>query len=125
ARADDLRARFHGYRQPRAGPERVGRQRGGANAVGSLLGVRWPILHRDYARGRLQQAAERMRAVVYPEARAPDTLLVSRPVGYLTSEEAKNLGYETAQLGIPLGPPWATVWFRIEAAIPETWAGRR
>ena len=24
-----------------------------------------------------------------------------------------------------LGPPWTSFWFRIEATVPEAWAGRR
>src|SRR5262245_4067175 len=66
-----------------------------------------------------------MRAVVYPETHAPEVLLVSPPVGYLTPGEAADLQYEPADLGMALGPPWATFWFRIEASVAEAWAGQR
>ena len=39
--------------------------------------------------------------------------------------DLREINQIRAQLGMPLGPPWATFWFRIEAAIPETWAGQR
>ena len=89
------------------------------------MGLAWPILHREYTRARLQQTAERMRALVYPESRAPEVLHVSPPVGYLTVAEAAELDYHPAELGMALGPPWATFWFRIEANVPDAWAGQR
>ena len=66
-----------------------------------------------------------MRALVYPETRTPDALLVSPGVGYLTLEEARELDYRPAELGMSLGPSWSTFWFRIEAELPDTWAGGR
>jgi alpha-mannosidase len=64
-----------------------------------------------------------MGALVYPETRPPDALLVSGPVGYLTPGEAEVLEYRPAQVGLELGPPWTTFWFRVEAEIPSEWAG--
>jgi alpha-mannosidase len=66
-----------------------------------------------------------MRRLVYPEARLPDTLFVSPPVGYLTVEEASTLDFRPAELGMRLGPDWTTFWFRIDATVPEAWAGSR
>ena len=66
-----------------------------------------------------------MRALVYPEMQRPERLLVSGPVGALTPDEAAALDYEPAELGMPLGPPWTTFWFRIESRVPEAWVGER
>jgi alpha-mannosidase len=66
-----------------------------------------------------------MRALVYPEVRAPDTLLVAGPVGYLAPDEAGALDHRDAEMGMPLGPPWTTFWFRLEAELPDGWAGQR
>jgi alpha-mannosidase len=66
-----------------------------------------------------------MQILVYPETRPPDVLLVSGPVGHLSPDQARQLEYSPAKLGLELGPPWATFWFRIEATVPEAWAGRR
>ncbi|SEN36912.1 alpha-mannosidase [Actinacidiphila rubida] len=38
---------------------------------------------------------------------------------------ALRADYVPFAVGEPWGKPWATTWFRVEAAVPERWAGRR
>src|SRR5207253_2579172 len=40
-------------------------------------------------------------------------------------EELVRLEYRPAAAGEPLGPLWATYWYRIGATLPETWEDRR
>ncbi len=68
---------------------------------------------------------ERLRALVYPEARAVDELLVAGPVDRISWEEARALDYRPAELGERFGPLWATFWFRARARVPDEWRGRR
>jgi alpha-mannosidase len=82
------------------------------------------IHHTGYTRARLAQTAERMRALVYPETWRPH-LSVSDPVGYLSPEEAATLEYRPAELGMQLGPPWTTFWFRLSSAVPASCDGHR
>ncbi|KAI9326834.1 glycosyl hydrolases family 38 N-terminal domain-containing protein [Zopfochytrium polystomum] len=39
-------------------------------------------------------------------------------------DEAVRGRYEPAQVGMPLGPSWATFWFRVTAAVPIEFAGQ-
>jgi alpha-mannosidase len=66
-----------------------------------------------------------MRALVYPEIRSPERLLVAGPVKNLTVEEAAALEFRPASVGMALGPPWSTFWFQIESSVPESWGGER
>jgi alpha-mannosidase len=83
------------------------------------------IRHSDYSRRRLAQASERLRALVYPETRAADELLVSQETGRISWDEAQGLEYRPAELGQRFGPLWATYWFRVRGTVPEEWRGRR
>ena len=83
------------------------------------------IRHPEYTRARLAQTSERLRALIYPETRTPDELLVAGPVDRIAPEEAAALDYRPAELGERLGPLWATYWFRLRAMVPEEWRGRR
>jgi alpha-mannosidase len=83
------------------------------------------IPHLDYARSRLRQTAERLRARVYADRRAVDELLVSPRVDRIPWEEAQRLSYRAAELGERFGPLWATYWFRISATVPDEWRGAR
>ena len=83
------------------------------------------IRHPQYTRARLAQTAERLRALVHPETRAPDELLVSPRVDRIPWEEAQRLEYRPAAIGERFGPLWATYWFRVRARVPAEWAGRR
>jgi alpha-mannosidase len=83
------------------------------------------IRHRAYTRERLAQTSERLRALVYPETRPVDRILVSPRVDRISWEEAQRLGYREARVGEEFGPLWATYWFRVSATVPEEWRGRR
>jgi alpha-mannosidase len=83
------------------------------------------IRHPEYTRARFTRTAARLLALVYPETRAPDELLVAGPVDRISRAEAQRLAYRPAELGERFGPLWATYWFRLQATVPEAWAGRR
>ncbi|MBD0329223.1 MAG: alpha-mannosidase [Thermoleophilia bacterium] len=83
------------------------------------------IRHLEYTRGRLKQTSERIRALIYPETRPADEILVSPRVDRISWEEAQGLEYRPARLGEAFGPLWATYWFRVRATVPEAWAGGR
>ena len=83
------------------------------------------ISHLDYARSRLAQTSERLRALVYAETRSVGELLVSPRVDRISWDDAQRLDYRPAVLGERFGPLWATYWFRIRATVPEEWRGRR
>jgi alpha-mannosidase len=74
-------------------------------------------------RRRLAQMAVPLLALARPEAVAPDRLLVSERTGRIGWDAAQELTYRDAELGETFGPEWATYWFRVEATIPESWAG--
>ena len=76
-------------------------------------------------RRRLAQTASRLRSLVHPEAVPPDSLLVSERTGRGGWDAAQALRYRPAELGEELGPQFATYWFRLEADVPEAWAGAR
>jgi alpha-mannosidase len=81
--------------------------------------------HREYARERIAQAAERTRARVYA-ARAPvEGLELAGPLGRIPYAEAERLEYRPAVAGEQLGPLFATYWLRGTAVIPADWAGSR
>jgi alpha-mannosidase len=83
------------------------------------------IRHREYTRARLAQTSMRLRALVWPETRPLDALLVAGPVDRIPRAEALGLPYRAAEPGERFGPLWATFWFRGEAAVPAEWAGSR
>ena len=83
------------------------------------------IRHLQYTRGRLLRTSERLQALIYPETRALEELLVAGPVDRIARDEALSLEYRPAELGERFGPLWATFWFRARGAVPEGWAGRR
>jgi alpha-mannosidase len=83
------------------------------------------IEHREYTRKRFARTSERLRDVVYPEARAPDELLVAGPVDRIALAEAEALDYRPVSLGDRFGPLWASFWFRVAATVPDEWRGRR
>jgi alpha-mannosidase len=83
------------------------------------------IRHLEYTRARLAQTSERLRALIWPETRPLDDLLVGGPVDRISFEDAQSLDYRPAELGERFGPLWATHWFRARATVPEEWAGRR
>src|SRR5919198_3309124 len=79
----------------------------------------------EYTRKRLVRTSERLRGLVYPEARAPDMVLVAGPVDRIPLAEAEALAYRPTSLGERFGPLWSTFWFRVAATVPDEWRGRR
>jgi alpha-mannosidase len=83
------------------------------------------IRHAEYTRARFVQTSERLRALVYPETRAPDELVVAGPADRIAWDDAMRLEYHPTAIGARFGPLWATYWFRLRATMPEEWRGRR
>ena len=81
--------------------------------------------HPDETRRRLAQTASRLRSLVHLEAVEPDSLTVSERTEREGWEAGLRLSHRPAALGEEFGPEWATYWFRIEATVPEPWAGSR
>ena len=78
-----------------------------------------------YTRQRLAAFARRLERAVYPASAPVLAIEVAGPVGRIGFDQAAALDYRPAALGLPLGPLWATWWFRVTAAVPADWAGSR
>ncbi|HEY2789533.1 MAG TPA: glycoside hydrolase family 38 C-terminal domain-containing protein, partial [Gaiellales bacterium] len=74
---------------------------------------------------RIAQVGERIQALVYPERRAPDRVVVAGPVGRIALDEARRLSYRDTSLGEQFGPVWSTFWFELDATVPAEWEGAR
>jgi alpha-mannosidase len=81
--------------------------------------------HPQYARDRIAQVGDRIRALVYRDVRDPDRITVAGPVDRISHADAERLSYRDAALGERFGPLWATYWFRVQATVPAEWAGER
>ena len=81
--------------------------------------------HPKYTRDRIAQVGERIRALIWADARDPDVLRVAGPVDRIPVEDADRLDYRDASLGDTFGPLWATYWFQVGATVPAEWAGER
>ncbi len=79
--------------------------------------------YHEQVRRRLAQTSARLLALAHPEAVAVDRLLVSERTERIGWEAAQALAYREATLGETFGPQWATYWFRVDATIPQEWAG--
>ena len=71
--------------------------------------------HPDYTRERVRQATREAAALVHPETQACSRLRITGPDGV----------ERDAELGMELGPLWATWWLDVSAEVPEAWAGSR
>jgi len=83
------------------------------------------ISHPDYSRRRLLRTSERLRAQLFSDPRAVDSLEVAGPVDRISWDDAQALDYRPAELGERFGPLWATYWFRVRATVPDEWRGER
>jgi alpha-mannosidase len=81
--------------------------------------------HPRYTRERIAQVGDRIRSLVWADARDPEMLQVAGPVDRIPPEQADALSYRDANLGDQFGPLWATYWFRVTANVPAEWAGER
>ena len=75
--------------------------------------------HPRYTRDRIAQVGERIRALIWADARDPDVLRVAGPVDRIPPDEAERLEYRDASLGDTFGPLWATFWFQVGATVPD------
>ncbi|MDX6356586.1 MAG: alpha-mannosidase, partial [Streptomyces sp.] len=69
--------------------------------------------------------AERLRPALYPQRLPMDVGAWHIPGEPVPAEVALRAEYTPFAVGEPWGRPWATTWFRVEATVPERWAGRR
>jgi hypothetical protein len=74
----------------------------------ALAACHFVAAHPDYTRERVRQAARLAATRVYRETRACSRLRITGPDG--ASREA--------ELGMELGPLWATWWLDVEASVP-------
>ena len=81
--------------------------------------------HPEYTQQRLAHLADRLKQRIYSEIRPVEKLLISDRCDRIPYSAAQSLSFRPAKLGEPLGPLWATFWFRGEAAIPAEWKAER
>ena len=81
--------------------------------------------HVGYARGRVEQAVQKVRRLVYPEVVPIGDLALAGPVGHIRAAEAETLDYEPVETGAILPPRWETYWLRVRAEVPQAFAGSR
>ena len=82
--------------------------------------------HPDYTRARIQQLAERMQALIYPDRRAISSIRVAGPVDRISHADAQKIrNWRSAGVGDRFGPHWVTFWFRLGVMVPHEWASRR
>jgi alpha-mannosidase len=81
--------------------------------------------HRQYTRDRLSRTEDRLAALVHPDRAPVDEMSLSPAVERIDRAAAERLPYRAVALGEPLGPLFATYWLRVEATVPEAWAGSR
>jgi alpha-mannosidase len=81
------------------------------------------LKHPDVTVSRIRNWARRFLPSIYPE-RLPLTVQVAGPVDRISYDDAQNLDYKPTELGLTLGPQWATFWFKLSAEIPAEWRDR-
>ncbi|AGL14317.1 glycoside hydrolase family 38 C-terminal domain-containing protein [Actinoplanes sp. N902-109] len=69
--------------------------------------------------------AERILPAVHPETVPLEVSVCALPGEPIPPAEGLALAYEPYTVGTPWGPAWSTTWFRVRAAVPPEWAGRR
>src|SRR6185312_8421253 len=83
------------------------------------------LAHPDYTRERVRQVARRAAALVHADARAPRRMRIAGPVDRIPAPDAAALDYRDAELGMALGPLWATWWLEVEGRVPAEWEGEQ
>src|SRR4051812_4208599 len=83
------------------------------------------LAHPEYTAERIRQVAARVRALVHADRRAPDRMRIAGPTARIPLAEAAGLEYRDAELGMALGPLWATWWLEVEGSVPPEWEGAR
>lgn len=84
------------------------------------------MIHPRISREHVETILRTVQKTIHP-LRAPLTSLeVAGPVGRISYKESRSLKpYRSAKIGDVFGPHWATFWFRCEAVVPKSFAGRR
>ncbi len=80
------------------------------------------LKHPEQTMARIRNWARRFLPLVYPE-RIPLKVEVAGPVDRISYDDAQKLSYTPAELGMKLGPQWATFWFKLEGELPVEWRG--
>lgn len=78
------------------------------------------LKHPEITASRIRNWARRFLPLIYPERR-PLNVSVAGPVDRISFNEAQKLDYKPADIGMKLGPQWATYWFKVSADIPKEW----
>ncbi|MGH7017725.1 MAG: hypothetical protein ACRED8_11685, partial [Caulobacteraceae bacterium] len=78
-----------------------------------------------YTRDRLAGFSRRLARRIWPETVPAALIEAAGPNDRITLEAAKDLDFERIALGAPLGPLWATWWFKVSLEIPAAWKGSR
>jgi len=82
--------------------------------------------HPTYTRNRCRQLIERIGRMIYARRQAVDKLEVAGPVDRISYDQAQQLkDFRPVEIGELFGPPWSTHWFRVQATVPDDWAGQR
>ncbi len=79
----------------------------------------------SYVIGRVQALKERLAEAIYPDRASVKMLEVAGPVDRISFDDATTCKYRPSKLGEPLGPAFATFWFRVELEVPASWRGHR
>ena len=81
--------------------------------------------HPKYTRDRIAQVGERIRALIWADARDPDVLRVAGPVDRIPVEDADGSTTAMPRWATPSGRCGRRYWFQVGATVPEEWAGER
>lgn len=79
----------------------------------------------DYIVDRVQAVVRRLAEAVYPQRTKIEQIAIAGPVDRISLEEAQSLTYRPTEPGQPLGPTFATYWFKLQIKIPSAWSSRR
>ncbi len=79
----------------------------------------------NYVLDRILGLNQRMEEAIYPDRCAIPQISLAGPVSRISWEEAKALTYRPGKMGDPLGPTFATFWFRLKVCVPPEWKGHR
>ncbi|MEQ8839249.1 MAG: glycoside hydrolase family 38 C-terminal domain-containing protein [Lacipirellulaceae bacterium] len=78
-----------------------------------------------YIEGRVKVLKDRLAQAIYPRRSPVKSIEFAGPVERISFDEAKDLNFRPTEIGVSLGPTFATYWFRLKIQIPEDWQGER
>ena len=79
--------------------------------------------HLDLTRQRLQSFAQKLSGLFYTELLPLQMSSFAAP-GRIPFADASQANYTPVSVGVKLGPLWSTHWFRVHAALPDSWQGQ-